>query len=61
MKLQFGQYFAADVWSRLRSWILVKILKLGWVKILSLDLVGMLCLVEILKLMLNQDSEIVIL
>ena len=26
----------------------------------SLDLVGMLCLVEILKLMLYQDSEIVI-
>ena len=60
MKLKFGQYFAADVWSRLQSLILVKILNLGWVKILSLDLVGMLCLVQILKLMLNQDSEIVI-
>ena len=30
---------AADVWLRLRSWILVKILKLGLAKILSLSLV----------------------
>ena len=26
LKLKFGQYFAADVWLRLRSWILVNIL-----------------------------------
>ena len=42
LKLKFGQYFAADVWLRLRSLILVKILKLGLVKILSLHLVKML-------------------
>ena len=33
---------------------------LGLVKILTLDLTEMLCLFEILKLMLNRDSEIVI-
>ena len=33
---------AADVWLRLRSWILVKILKLGLAKILSLSLVKIL-------------------
>ena len=38
----FGQYFAADVWFRLRSRILVKIMKLDLVKILSLNLVEML-------------------
>ena len=38
MKLKFGQYFAADVWLRLRS----NILKLGLIKILTLDLVEML-------------------
>ena len=42
LKLKFGQYFAADVWLRLRSWILVKVMKLGLVKILSLSLVEML-------------------
>ena len=42
LKLEFGQYFAADAWLRSRSWILVKILKLGLVKILSLHLVEML-------------------
>ena len=31
LKLKFGQYFAADVWLRLQSWILVKILNLGLV------------------------------
>ena len=36
LKLKFGRYFAADVWLTLRSWILVKILKLALVKILSL-------------------------
>ena len=60
MKLKFGQYFAADVWLRLQSLILVKILKLGLVKILTLDLVKMLILVEILKLILNPNSEILI-
>ena len=35
LKLIFGQYFA-DVWLRLRSWIIIKILKLSLVKILSL-------------------------
>ena len=35
-KLMFGQYFAADVSLRLRSSILVKILKLGLVNILNL-------------------------
>ena len=55
MKLKFGQYFAADVW-------LLK-LNLGQcsedlVKILTLDLVQMLMLVEILKLMLNRDYEL---
>ena len=50
LKLRFGQYFAADVWLRLQSWILVKILKLGLVKILCLNLVEML----------NRDSEILI-
>ena len=34
-KLNFGQYFAADIWSSVRSWILVRILKLGLIKILS--------------------------
>ena len=33
---------AADAWLRLRSWILVKILKLGLAKILSLSLVEIL-------------------
>ena len=41
-KVKFGKYFAADVWLRLRSWIFVNILKLGFVKILILDLVEML-------------------
>ena len=36
LKLKFGQYFAAVVWLRLLSWILVKILELGFVKILNL-------------------------
>ena len=50
MKLKFGQYFAADVWLRLRSLILVKILKLGSVKILSLSVVEIL--------ILGQDFEV---
>ena len=39
---EFGQYFAADVWLRLWSWILVEILKVGLLKILCLSLVEML-------------------
>ena len=35
MILKFSQFFAADVWLRLRSLILVEILKLGLVKILK--------------------------
>ena len=42
LKLKFGQYFAADFWLRLQSWILVNILKLGLVKIFTLDLVELL-------------------
>ena len=42
MKLKFGQYFAADVWLRLLSKILVKIMKLGLDKNLILSLVDML-------------------
>ena len=49
MKLKFGQYFAADVWLSLQSWILAKILKLDLVKILSLSLVNFL------KLKFDQD------
>ena len=49
LKLQFGQYFAADVWLSLQSWILAKILKLDLVKILSLSLV------KFLKLKFDQD------
>ena len=50
LKLKFGQYFAADAWLRLRSWIFVNILKLGLVKILTLDLVE--------KLMFGWDFEV---
>ena len=32
LKLKFGQYFTADVWLRLWSWILVEILRLSLVK-----------------------------
>ena len=38
--MKFGQYFAADVWLRLRGWVLFKILKLGLVKILSFKFSG---------------------
>ena len=41
-ELRFGQYFTADIWLRFRSWILVKILKLGLVKISSLSLAEIL-------------------
>ena len=63
-KLEFGQYFAADVLQRLRSWILIEMLKLGLVNILnvkfSLDGDVWLrfwnkCLVEILKMKFDQD------
>ena len=64
LKLKFGQYFAAEVCLRWRSWILVKIMKLGLVKILkfkfSRDADVWLkfwswCLVEILKMKFDQD------
>ena len=42
LKLKFGQYFAADIWLRLQSWILVKIMKLGLVKTFCLSEVEML-------------------
>ena len=42
LKLKFSHYFAADVWLRLRSWILVNIQKLGLVKIFNWDLVKIL-------------------
>ena len=51
LKLRFGQYFAANSWLRLWSWILV-----DW-RFWSLSLVGRWCLVEILKLMFCRDSE----
>ena len=54
--LKFGQYFAADVWLRLCSWILVKILNLGLVKILKFKF-KQDADVYILKLMFNRDSE----
>ena len=66
MRLKFGWYFAADVSLTLRSFILVKILKLGSVPILSLSLVEILitdvglrfsikCLIKILKLKFDQN------
>ena len=58
MKLNFGQYLAADVWFGLRGSILVTIMKLGLVKILSLSPVEMLMSGCDLKLMLHRDSEI---
>ena len=63
LKLKFGQHFAAYVWLELWSWILVKILKLGLVKILkfkfSRDADVWLrfwswCMVEILKMKIDQ-------
>ena len=53
---KFGQYFATDVWLRLCSWILVKILNLGLVKILKFKF-KQDADVWILKLMLDRDSE----
>ena len=52
LKLNFGQYFAADVWLRLQTWILVKILSLNLVELLMFD--------WDFEVMLNWDSEIVI-
>ena len=63
-KLEFGQYFAADVLQRLRSWILIKMLKLGLVNILNFKFsrdgdvwlrFWSKCLVEILKMKFDQD------
>ena len=42
LKLEFGQYLVANVWLRLRSWILFNILKQDLVKFLTLDLVEVL-------------------
>ena len=52
-KLDFGQYFAADVLQRLWNWILVEMLKLGLVNILNFKLNWDADVVEILKLMLG--------
>ena len=54
LKLKFGQYFAAVIWLRLWSWILVEIQKLGLVKIFELSFVEIF---DILKLVLGPDSE----
>ena len=40
-KLEFGHYFASDILQRLRSWILIEMLKLGSVNILNFSLVEM--------------------
>ena len=64
LKMVFGQYFAADIWLRLWSWILVNILKLGLVKILKFKLTQYAdvwlrfwswCLVEILEMKFDQN------
>ena len=39
LKLKFGQYFAANIWLRVQSFILAKIMMLGSVKILSFSFV----------------------
>ena len=63
-KLEFGQYFAADILQRLRSWILIEMLKLGLVNILNFKFsrdgdvwlrFWSKCLVEILKMKFDQD------
>jgi len=63
-KLEFGQYFAADVLQRLWRWILVKMLKQGLVNILNFKFsrggdvwcgFWSECLVEILKMKFEQD------
>ena len=64
LKLRFGQYFAANAWLRLWGLILVKIMKLGLVKILRIKFSRnadvwlrflSLCLVEILETKFEQD------
>ena len=64
LMLKFGQYFAADAWLRLWSFILVEILKLGLVKILKLKFsrnaeiwLGFWswCLVDILEMKFDQN------
>ena len=58
-KLEFGHYFASDILQRLRSWILIEMLKLGSVNILNFKFsrdgdvwlrFWSKCLVEILKM-----------
>ena len=62
LKMNFGQYFSADVWLRLWSFILVNILKLGLVKILKLkfrrDFEAERSLVSILLLLFGQGYEV---
>ena len=64
MKLNLGQYFAADAWLRLWSFILVEILKLGLVKILKFKFsrnaeiwlrFWSWCLVDILEMKFDQN------
>ena len=63
-KLEFGHYFASDILQRLRSWILIEMLKLGSVNILNFKFsrdgdvwlrFWSKCLVEILKIKFDQD------
>ena len=63
-RFEAGQFFSADLLKRSWSWILVRILKLGLVKILKLTFYGEAdvwlrfwswCLVEILKMKFDQD------
>ena len=63
-KLEFGQYFAADVLQSLWSWILVETLKLGSVNILNFKFswdgdvwlrFWRKCFVQILKMKFDQD------
>ena len=63
-KLEFGHYFASDILQRLRSWILIEMLKLGSVNILNFKFsrdgdvwlrFWSKCLVEILKMKFDQD------
>ena len=62
LKLKFDQYFAADAWWRLLSSILIKIMKLGLVKMLKFKCNQNVWLrfwswflVEIMKMKFDQD------
>ena len=63
-KLEFGHYFASDILQRLRSWILIEMLKLGSVNILNFKFswdgdvllrFWRKCFVQILKMKFDQD------